>query len=204
MKTVFWHGLGQTAETWKEVIRRSACEDTDCPELFSLTETDITYSQILHGLEKRYAGETEPFRLCGLSLGAVLALDYALRHGSQVDSLLLIGGQYQVPGLLIDFQNLLFRCMPNKMFEGMGLSKKDMIGLTRSMRSLDFSGQLDRITCPVTIVCGEKDKANLKAAREMKKALPKAKLHIVPGAGHEVNQCAPEAIAALLREPYQS
>lgn len=198
MKTVFLHGLGQTASDWNKTIRLAHCLDADCPEIFSFAENDMTYSQILKGFEKRYACETEPFRICGLSLGATLALDYAIRHKDKVASLILIGVQYKVPSLLIDFQNVLFRFMPNKAFESMGLSKRDVIKLTHSMRSLDFSEKLDEIECPVVIVCGEKDTANLKAAQSMKTALPQAELHIIPDAGHEVNKCAPKAIAAIL------
>lgn len=198
MKTVFLHGLGQTASDWNETIRLAHCPDADCPEIYLFAENDMTYTQILKGFEKRYARETEPFRICGLSLGAILALDYAIRHRDKVSSLILIGVQYKVPSLLIDFQNVLFRFMPNKAFESMGLSKRDVIKLTHSMRSLDFSEKLDEIDCPVLIVCGEKDTANLKAAHGMKAALPQAELHIIPGAGHEVNRCAPEAVAVIL------
>lgn len=198
-ETVFWHGLGQSAGDWKETIRLSSCPEADCPELFSLGENGCIYTEILQGLEKRYAEEKEPFRICGLSLGGILAIDYAIRHRSKVSSLILIGVQYKVPTLLIDFQNILFACMPGKAFEGTGLSKGNMIKLARSMRSLDFTGRLREITCPVDVVCGEKDTANLKAAKGLKEKLPQAQLHIVPGVGHEVNTCAPEAIAAILR-----
>ncbi|MDO4285770.1 MAG: hypothetical protein Q4C60_10615 [Eubacteriales bacterium] len=40
-----------------------------------------------------------------------------MQHREKVASLILIGAQYKVPGLLIDVQNLLFRCMPQKMFD---------------------------------------------------------------------------------------
>lgn len=171
MKTVFLHGLGQTTH----------------------------YSGILTELEKRYANMTEPFRICGLSLGALLSLDYTIRHGDKVDSLILMGVQYRVPTLLIDFQNLIFRCMPKKTFENMGMSKQDTIRLCHSMRSLDFSPRLDKIVCPVTIICGEKDGANIKAAKQLKNLLPQAELHIIPGAGHEINKCKPEAVAAIIK-----
>jgi pimeloyl-ACP methyl ester carboxylesterase len=55
-----------------------------------------------------------------------------------------------------------------------------------------------RVTCPVTIVCGEKDSANLKASKKLKELLPQATLQIVHGAGHEINKDAPEVIAAIL------
>lgn len=68
-------------------------------------------------LEQRYSEVKEPLRICGLSLGALLAIDFAIRHEEKVDSLVLIGAQYKVPSLLIDFQNLIFRCMPNKVLK---------------------------------------------------------------------------------------
>ena len=200
MKTIFLHGLGQTAQEWEEVIRQTALSEVDCPELFSLSEGEITYFGIRNGLEKRYADITEPFCICGLSLGALLSLDYAIRHNEQVAALVLIGVQYKVPSLLIDFQNLIFRCMPNKTFDDMGMSKNDVIRLAHSMRSLDFRSGLKDIKCPVTILCGEKDRANLKASRQLAELLSQSKLRIVPGAAHELNKCAPEAIADVWKK----
>lgn len=145
-----------------------------------------------------YEQETEPFILCGLSLGGVLALDYAIRHKNKVSSLVLIGTQYKVPTLLIDLQNLIFRIMPSKSFDSMGLSKSSTIKLAHSMRSLDFGDRLCEIACPVTIICGEKDNANMNASKQLNVLLPQSKLHIIPGAGHEINKFAPEAISSII------
>ncbi len=94
MKIVLLHGLGQTAQDWNSVLEQLHCTDTDCPELFSLDGQDVTYPNVFTQLERRYADASEPFVLCGLSLGAILALDYAIRHRDQVSSLVLIGVQY--------------------------------------------------------------------------------------------------------------
>lgn len=198
MKTILLHGLGQTAQDWKEVVCQLSSSNVECPELFSSMENEISYPQILGDLERRYSNAKEPLRICGLSLGALLAIDFAIRHGDKVASLVLIGTQYKVPSLLIDFQNLIFRCMPDKAFESMGLSKSSTIKLAHSMRALDFTAQLSGILCPVNILCGEKDSANLKASKKLNEILPKATLQIIPGAGHEINKDAPEAIAAIL------
>lgn len=199
MKTVFLHGLGQTAHDWDAVINRVDLPDIDCPELLALTEEELTYPAILMALEKRYADMKEPLQLCGLSLGAILALDYAIRHKEKVDSLILIGVQIKVPTLLIDIQNMIFRCMPKKVFLDMGVSKDNMIRLSHSMRTLDVTSNLEEVKCPVKILCGEKDSANLKASKQLSRLLPQAELHIIPGAGHEMNKCAPEAIARMLK-----
>lgn len=200
MKTVFLHGLGQTVHDWDAVIRQVSLPDIDCPELFDLSEGKQVYADILKGFEKRYVDEKESFRICGLSLGAILALDYAIRHRDKVSSLVLIGVQYKVPTLLIDFQNLLFRFMSQKAFESMGITKHEMIRLSHSMRSLDFTSRLNEVCCPVMIICGERDSANLKASRKLKELLPQAELQIIPGAGHEVNKDAPEAVSTILKD----
>ena len=64
MKTVFLHGLGQTAQDWKEVVQQLSISDVDCPELFSSAEDEISYSQILGDLEQRYSEVKEPLRIC--------------------------------------------------------------------------------------------------------------------------------------------
>lgn len=43
MKTVILHGLGQTAQDWKEVVHQLTISDIECPELFSVTEDEISY-----------------------------------------------------------------------------------------------------------------------------------------------------------------
>ena len=113
MKTVLLHGLGQTAQDWEDVVRQLSTSHVECPELFSSTGNEISYTRILAELERQYSNETESLRICGLSLGALLALDFTIRHGDKVASLVLIGSQYKVPTFLIDFQNFLFRCMPS-------------------------------------------------------------------------------------------
>lgn len=199
MKTVFLHGLGQTPNAWEEVIRSASLSDADCPPLFSLLQGEISYPAILAALERRLADGPAPFTLCGLSLGAVLALDYALRNRERVASIVLVGVQFKMPRLLMAFQDVVFRLLPGKAFAGMGLDKPDALRLTRSMRSLDFTEKIPSLSCPVTIVCGQKDKANLKASQNLKVLLPHARLCLLPGVGHAVNECAPEALAALLR-----
>ena len=86
----------------------------------------------------------------------------------------------------------------------MGISKSDTIKLSHSLRSLNFKSGLNKVECPVAIVCGEKDYANKKAAKQLNTLLPQSQLQIIPGAGHEVNKCAPEAIAAILNKVNQN
>lgn len=102
----------------------------------------------------------------GLSMGAVLALNYAIDHPDKVKALVLIAAQYKMPKKLLKFQNMLFRFMPNatiKQFD----SKADAISLCGTMAELDFRDSLCKVSCPALIVCGEKDNANKKASKEL-------------------------------------
>ena len=94
--------------------------------------------------------------------------------------------------------------MPSKSFDSIGLSKRDTIQLSHSMRSLDFSHKLGEIVCPVSIVCGEKDNANLKGSRQLKALLPHSELYVIPDAGHEVNKSAPEAVSEVIHKIFKN
>lgn len=200
MKLILLHGLGQTPAAWDALRMDLQASQVEVPSVFSGADGVLTYQKIYDRLEKRYGDEEAPLCLCGLSLGAVLALDFALRHREQVASLILCAPQYRVPKWLIEVQNLMFRCMPSRAFADMGMSREDMISLTRSMKTLDFTDRLKNLTCPVTILCGEKDTVNQKAAKELAALLPRSRLEFVPNAGHEINRDNPKALAAILNK----
>ena len=197
MKTYFLHGLGQTAQAWNDITKHLPEVDTACIDLFTY---ESSYADVFANMEKLLHNTSEKIRLCGMSLGAVLALDYSIRYPDQVDSLILIGAQYKMPTALLNVQNLVFRLMPKSTFSNTGLSKAAMIRLSSSMKHLDFTQELSKISCPVAVVCGEKDRANRKAAQELSEKLPNAVLYIVPECSHEVNVLKPNAIVSIITE----
>ena len=203
MEAVFLHGLGQGPSAWEGVVSGLPDVAADCPDLFALAEGDMPdYPALCRGILE-YCGKKEPpLHLCGLSLGAVLALHYALDHPERVGSLVLIAGRSRMPGTLLKLQGLLFRLMGEKSFQETGVSKAGAIALTASMAQLDFRQRLGRIRCPTLILCGERDGANRREAAALAGGIPGAGLAILPGAGHEANRDAPEALAEALRQFY--
>lgn len=200
---VLIHGLGQTPASWDKTIACLGSVFPLCPslpELLSGAEAD--YSQLYAAFTDYCTAAGSSLDLCGLSLGGVLALHYAAEHPERVRSLVLIGAQYSMPKRLLQFQNLLFRFMPGSMFTQMGFGKADFLRLCKSMMELDFSASLSRISCPVLVICGEKDRANKKASLSLADLLPNARLCTIKGAGHEVNTDAPQALAEALRAFY--
>ena len=200
MKLLFLHGLGQGPDSWSGVLDALGLDtDAACPDLFRLCNEGPDYPSLCAALEGCIEDLPEPVVLCGLSLGAVLALDYAIRRPEKVAGLVLIAPQYKMPRGLLRLQNIIFRLMPERAFAGAGMGKRDTIRLTTSMMELDFRQQLGRVACPVLVLTGEKDAANRKAAGELAKLLPNATFREIPGAGHEVNIDAPGELAAAIR-----
>lgn len=200
MKCILLHGLGQSAASWGDTVKYlGPASDILCPELSRWLEgCEPRYDNLYCGLMK-YCGQVEgPLNLCGLSLGGILALQYGIEHPDRVNSLVLIGTQYAMPKGLLRFQNALFHLMPKRAFQEMGFQKGDFIDLCKSMLDLNFQAGLRRISCPVLIVCGEKDSANKAASEQMEEQIPNAELLIIPGAGHEVNRDAPDELGKAI------
>ncbi|MFD1065579.1 alpha/beta fold hydrolase [Oceanobacillus locisalsi] len=201
MTYTFVHGLGQTASSWQPIIDDLEIDSQQVasPELFSLLGEDKpNYSNVYQHFFNYCENLDGAVHLCGLSLGAILSLNYALDRPEKVDSLILMDAQYKMPTFLLTIQNGIFRILPNSVFQKMGLPKKDTIQLTSSMKELDFSKQLAEISCPTLILCGEKDKPNRKAAEQLSSEIHDADLEIVKEAGHEANADNPQRLAEIV------
>ena len=128
MEVIFLHGLGQGPSAWEGVV--SALPDSiraDCPDLFALAKGGtLDYPALYRGFSAFCGEKREGLHLCGLSLGAVLALQYAQEHPESVKSLVLIGGRVRTPKALLKVQNALFHLMGEKNFREMGLTPEPM------------------------------------------------------------------------------
>ena len=206
MKYVYLHGLGQNADSWNKVTRTmKALENSVCLDLTEMVKGKAaTYSALYSAFSEMCNAYHEDIILCGLSLGGVLALNYAIDYPPKVKALVLIAAQYQMPARLLKLQNALFRLMPQSMFQQTGFGKLDFISLCSTMAELDFRDALNQVSCPVLVVCGEKDKANKKASMELAGILKHSQFKEISETGHEVNLESPEKLASLLQEFYES
>ena len=206
MKYLYLHGLGQKPDSWNRVIKETKVSKSSCSLSLSelLERKSATYKELYSAFSSECDKENEEIVLCGLSLGAVLALNYAIDHPDKVKALVLIAAQYKMPRKLLKVQNMLFHLMPNSAFNKMGFKKADVINLCGTMAELDFSDSLHKVSCPVLIVCGEKDNANKKTAKELCHYLNNSNFHELMKTGHEANIEAPEELAIVLLRFYDS
>lgn len=187
MQRIFLHGLGQTPSSFDKMVSfLPEPEKIRRPSLPSLLERqEKTYANLYKAFSGICQDIPEPLHLCGLSLGGILALHYTIGHPEKVRSIVLIGAQYKMPKKLLKIQNILFRLMPQSAFRDMGFQKQDFIKLANSMQDLDFTSKLQEVSCPALIVCGEKDRANQKAASELAHRIKGAAACRIQGAGQD-------------------
>lgn len=197
MKTILLHGLGQDSSIWNNMIENQ--ENIICPNLPEfLKDKEASWNNFYSSFENYCKSIPDKINICGLSLGGILALQYGIKNPDKINSMILIGAQYTMPKMLLKIQNVIFRFMPESKFKETGFNKNDFIKLSESMMNLDFSENLKNIKFPVLVVCGEKDKPNMKASLNISKMIPDAELSIVKNSGHEVNRDNPEELKNIL------
>ena len=201
---IFVHGSGHKATSWKKTISYiTNNEDIVCPNLSYILEGKEASYENLYSSFVKYCNEIDgQIHLCGLSLGGILALNFALDFPQKVKTLVLIGTPYKVPKAAFSFQNIIFRFLPKSIFETMAFDKKDTFALGNTMKNLDFSDKVKNIKCPTLILCGKKDSANIKSAHFLSQNIKGAKLKIIEGTGHVVNEENPKMLANILTEYY--
>ena len=206
MKYLYLHGLGQKPDSWNKVIKGTKVSESSIN--LSLAEMlegkSATYKELYSVFSSECGKEKGGIVLCGLSLGAVLALNYAIDYPDKVKALVLIAAQYKMPEKILKVQNMLFHLMPNSAFNKMGFKKADVISLCGTMAELDFRDSLHKVSCPVLIVCGEKDNANKKTSKELCHYLNNSCFHELMKTGHEANLEAPEELAIVLQKFYDN
>ena len=167
MELVLVHGSGQKADSWSRTAALLEGEaNVHCPQLSQLTEGGpASWFRLASGFESYMEQLEDKPILVGLSLGGMLALDYASRHGKKLAHLVLIGTPHRIPRLALGFQNLVFRALPKSTFDSMAFSKADTFALSRSMKDVDLEAAIAALSVPTTVVCGSKDRTNLDSAR---------------------------------------
>lgn len=201
---IFVHGSGHKATSWEKTISyMTNNEDIVCPNLSSILEGKEASYENLYSSFVKYCNEFDgQIHLCGLSLGGILALNFALDFPQKVITLVLIGTPYKVPKVAFSFQNIIFRFLPKSIFETMAFDKKNTFALGDTMKNLDFSDRVKNIKCPTLILCGKKDSANMKSADYLSQSIRSAELKIIENTGHVVNEENPKALADILNEYY--
>ncbi|PMC82193.1 serine aminopeptidase domain-containing protein [Anaerococcus hydrogenalis] len=138
VKILFLHGLGQNKEAFDKTIENINFKDIENIDLIPNNSKDLTFFDLVDMLENKIKGIKKPVIICGISLGAILAMKLYFRNPQKIASLILIAPQYKIPKMLMNFQNLIFKIMPEKFFKKTKISKNNMFSIASSIKNLDY------------------------------------------------------------------
>lgn len=83
MKNIFIHGLGQSSKAWDTVKNELETKGISSivPDLFELAKgKELDYTTVYQTFNKLCESYQDKLNLCGLSLGGLVALNYAIQY----------------------------------------------------------------------------------------------------------------------------
>ena len=198
MKLIFLHGLGQSADSWKEVQELLVDYPSEALELFP--SGVATYQEAKERVYQYLAQETEPFVLVGLSLGAALALELSSYDLPNLRALILSGCPLKLSGnILFYLQLLIFKLLPKRVFEKQGADKALMVGISEELKTLDLREIAKTCPYPTLLICGSKDKPNLSSMISLHKLISESQFQIIPDGPHVLNKEKPKEFVEKTR-----
>ena len=198
MKLIFLHGLGQSAESWKEVQELLAVYPSEAIELFP--SGVATYQEAKESIYQHLSEETEPFVLIGLSLGAALALELSSYDLPNLQALVLSGCPLKLAGNIPFYiQLLIFKLLPKRTFEKQGADKSLLVGVSEELKTLDLTDISRTCPYPTLLICGSQDKPNLSSMKAIQELMPNSQFQIIPDGPHVLNRAKPKEFAEQIK-----
>ena len=198
MKLIFLHGLGQSAESWKEVQNLLTDYPSEAIELFPSGVS--SYQKAKERVYQYLAQETEPFVLVGLSLGAALALELSSYDLPNLRALILSGCPLKLSGnILFYLQLLIFKLLPKRVFEKQGADKALMVRVSEELKTLDLREIARNCPYPSLLICGSQDKPNLSSMKTIQELMPNSQFQIIPDGPHVLNKEKPKEFAEQIK-----
>ena len=198
MKLIFLHGLGQSADSWKEVQELLVDYPSEALELFP--SGVATYQEAKEHIYQHLSEETEPFVLIGLSLGAALALELSSYDLPNLQALVLSGCPLKLAGNIPFYiQLLIFKLLPKRTFEKQGADKSLLVGVSEELKTLDLREIAKNCPYPTLLICGSKDKPNLSSMKALHRLLTNSQFQIIPDGPHVLNKEKPKEFVEKLR-----
>ena len=198
MKLIFLHGLGQSADSWKEVQYLLADYPSEALDLFPSGVG--TYQEAKECIYQHLSKETEPFVLVGLSLGAALALELSSFEIPNLQALVLSGCPLKLAGNIPFYiQLLIFKLLPKRIYEKQGADKSLLVGVSEELKTLDLREIAKNCSYPTLLICGSQDKTNLKSMKGLQQLIPNSQIQIIPDGTHVLNRAKPKEFAEITR-----
>lgn len=220
------HGMGTGADAWRpQLVALSGRWHVLAPDLpgfggsagpFSVGAAADLARELL---DARATGQAA---VCGLSLGALVALDLSLSRPGRVAGLVAVAGFAYLPERLRADQAAfaaMLRGLPDEAAAGVteqlvgavppahrqaaraalvGFVPRTLADVVEEASAFDVRDACPGFDRPALVAWGARDSANAPLGDDLAARLPGAARHVVPDAGHVANLDAAEAFTAML------
>lgn len=204
MKIVLLHGLGQDGSAWNKVMSYLGDIEGEALELFDEGRLPSSYHLLEETVRHQIKMIADDVIVVGLSLGGSLAYSLMKDTPENVKGFVVCAGQYRVKGNpIFHIQKAIFKLMPRFIFKKQGFDKTNMMQFYQSMEDFDVTDYLLQTSLPCRLVCGSKDKANLKSAKTATSLIAQGSYQELEGAGHLLTTDAPKALANVILDFYR-
>ncbi len=138
--------------------------------------------------------------LCGIGLGAMVALKVAAGFGRRVTALVLSTTRTPESTAIMSLAHGVRGLLPAETAQRLGAGPGQVMDLLDQVRPVDYRGWTGPVTAPSLVLVGDRDVANLGPSMRLAQSLPTAKLQTVPRMASGWMTAQPERYAGLVAD----
>ena len=199
---ILLHAAGQGGRCWQRLAPLLTDTFTVLtPDLpgFNDAPGPFTMAAAVDAVAELAIAHERPVRLCGLSLGASVALAVGAAHPDLADR--IVASAPAVDGARHPRVTALYRRAPGWAVRRLtDLSGRPAwLSLVDEIATLDLVDELPKISARTLVLCGGRDRANRAEAELAGQAIPNGTFYLVPHVGHAWAVTQPKLFATVIR-----
>jgi len=199
---ILLHAAGQGGRSWQRLTPLLSDAFTVLtPDLPGFNEAPgpFTMAAAVDAVAELAAAQDRPVQLCGLSLGASVALAVAAAYPDLADR--VVASAPAVDGARHPRVTALYRRAPGWAVRRLTdlPGRAAWLSFVDEIAALDLVDELPKISARTLVLCGSRDRANLAEAKLAGQAIPNGTFYLVPHVGHTWAVTQPKLFAIVIR-----
>ncbi len=199
---ILLHAAGQGGRSWRRLTPLLTDAFTVLtPDLPGFNEAPgpFTMAAAVEAVAELAAAAEQPVRLCGLSLGASVALAVAAAHPDLADR--VVASAPAVDGARHPRVTAVYRRAPGWAVRRLTdlPGRAAWLSFVDEIAALDLVDDLPKISARTLVLCGSRDRSNLAEAKLAGQEIPNGTFYLVPHVGHTWAVTQPKLFATVIR-----
>lgn len=136
--------------------------------------------------------------VCGVGLGALVALQLAADQPDRVSRLVLLTRQTRHSPILMSLPAAVLRLIPATVAQRLGIATAQVVALLDEVRPVDFTTLARTVRVPTVVLCGARDTLNRHTSAVLARTVAHGELRLVHRAPAGWVEQSPELLAEAL------